>query len=326
MSDQFTPQLLRHFGLPARLNIYRSANHDLYEDEIVSAIENDQLIALIADRGAGKSTLFKMARRRLQRQGKRFHFVRVLSRDVERLRIGHVMSAAITQLTDGRDTPRRDSERRTNQFLSIVGPIAAKEGHHVCIFIEEAHSIPPQLLLDLKALREIEFGLVDPPLFSVVLIGHTGLRSLIRQREEILWRTLALDLSAEEGWMEREDRYRYLETRFQGALHPDARAHIATHNSVPLELDFAVAEAMRTAREAGLPIVDHRTMPADLDTIKDWYDLSDKDLAALAGVSPSTISEVRHAKASPEMTDKVREAIDRYRAQQDASTPLAKAA
>ena len=325
MSDQFTAPLLRHFGLPSRLPLYRSEQHERYEDDIVSAIQNDQLVALIGERGAGKSTLFKMARQRLQKESATRHrFVRVLSRDVERLRIGHVMSAAISQLTNGESTGSRDSERRVAQFLTIVGPIAAKADHHVCIMIEEAHSLPLQLLLDLKALREIEFGVNEPPLFSVILVGHTGLRTLVETREEIHWRTLALDLRAEDGWMARDDRYRYLETRFGAALHPDARAHIATHNAVPLALDYAVAGAMRTARDAGLPLVDHRTLPADLDTIKGWYDLSDADLATLAGVSKSSVSEVRHGKASPEITDKVQAALDRYR--ESTSAPTAKAA
>ena len=327
MSDQFTAPLLRHFGLPARLPLYRSEQHETYEEEIVGAIENDQLVALVGERGAGKSTLFKMARQRLvAKSASRFRFVRVLSRDVEKLRIGHVMSAAISQLTNGEESASRDSERRTAQFLKIVGPIAAKEGHHVCVFIEEAHGLPLQLLLDIKALREIEFGVTEPPLFSVVLIGHTGLRTLVETREEIHWRTLTLDLRADEGWMERDDRYRYLEARFGVALDQDARAHIATHNAVPLALDHAVAEAMRTARAAGFPLVDHRTLPAGLDDIKGWYDLSDADIASLADVSKATVSEVRHGKASPEMTDKVQEALNRFRSTHAAEPALAKAA
>ena len=191
----------------------------------------------------------------------RHRFVRVLSRDVERLRIGHVMSAAISQLTNGESSGSRDSERRVAQFLTIVGPIAAKAGHHVCIMIEEAHSLPLQLLLDLKALREIEFGVNEPPLFSVVLVGHTGLRTLVETREEIHWRTLALDLRAE-GRLDGPRRPLPLPRNAVRRRAPPRRpgAHRDAQRR-PARPRLRRRQRMRTARDAGLPLVDHRTLP-----------------------------------------------------------------
>lgn len=311
MNTQFTAPLLKHFGLPPTLPTYVSAQHQMHQAELESAVDNNQLVAVIADRGAGKSTLVRMAQAGCRARSRtKYSFVYVRNSDLDKLRTGHLMSEAAIQIAQ--ESPKRDSTMRTDQFLRIVGSEMAND-RRVCFIIEDAHKLTDRFLMDLKGLRECGFGLRFPegPLFSVLLVGHPPLLEKLQRKEEVYWRTLTIELKEATGWMTIPERIQYLQLRFGDAIEEKTRTRLAKMHTVPLALDFGVASAMREAMLAGYDRVDERTIQLSLDERMALHGLSFPDLAKLAGVSQASAHNVKTGTASEAVTRKVLDALDR---------------
>lgn len=325
INTQFTRPILRHFGLPSPLPTYYSAQHELYQEELESAIDENQMVALVGERGSGKTTLFRMAAASLQlRDRSKYLFARVRNRDLEKLRVGHILTDVIGQVST--EDVRRDAAARTTQFLRVVGEQAVTNGRRVCVVFEEAHGLRPDILMSLKSLREEGFGPSEGPLFSVVMIGHPQFKGRLQQREEVHWRTLTLELREEAGWMTRPERVAYLDHRFGAAIDERTRRQLAARCTVPLQLDYAVAQAMREALAAGLDVVDHRTVRLSLEDRMAALQVSFPQLAAEAGVSQGSVSNVKSGTAGAEVTDKVLAALDRLEAADTAPSTRARKA
>jgi type II secretory pathway predicted ATPase ExeA len=323
MNTQFTAPLLKHFGLPPTLPTYVSAQHQMYQAELESAIDNNQLAAVIADRGAGKSTLARMAQAGCRARSRtKYSFVYVRNPDLEKLRMGHLMSEAAIQIAQ--ESPKRDLTMRTDQFLRIVGSEMAND-RRVTFVIEEAHNLTPAFLMDLKGLRERGFGIRFPegPLFGVLLVGHPPLLEKLQRKEEVYWRTLTLELKESDGWMTLPERDAYLQFRFGDAIEEKTRTRLAKMHTVPLALDFGVATAMREAMLAGYDRVDERTVRLSIDERMALHGLSFPDLAKLAGVSQASAHNVKTGTASPDITDRVLSALDRLDASPAAAAKAA---
>ncbi len=138
---------------------------------IRDGVADDEMIALIAPYGSGKTTLWRRVKSILaENRTVKTRFISVGDLQDKPLRMGSIISALLIELcqTVG-ETPMRASEARSIQLGRLLG-MRREVGERVCLVIEDAHRLHPATLSALKLLREMDFNGIAP-LLSIVLIG-----------------------------------------------------------------------------------------------------------------------------------------------------------
>lgn len=301
---------LRHFGISQK-GIHEGTLHRMFMQDIKDAIDEQQLVALIGQFGSGKTTLFDFLEQKVSaRRDSKYRFVRVATHDKENLTINNIANAIIYDLS--KEAPRRSKEARDRQIARIAGELAVGGGKRICIVVENAHRMHANTLMAIKDLMEAKYN-GHSPLFSIALIGHGTLKNKLGKWEEVLWRTMILDLE-KAGWMNYQERIDYLESVYGKAITPGARDRIALRTRVPLEMEFFLNEKMEEAKKAGKEVIDEEVIPATLEqryhALKQGGDISVSygKISDISGVPKSSVSDTIKGKSSTHK-DKVQQAI-----------------
>ena len=285
-------QTLRHFGLDRGPGFYRGDQHDRRLRDILDAVEAREMTAVVGMFGSGKTELVELA----QRETPDAEFVWINSPDKERLRVGHVMSAMIEQVSG--ESPRRSAQALASQLARVLGERVQPPyfRRRVVAVIDNAHRLTAQTLMAIKDLRELRYN-GHRPLFSVVLIGQEPLMNLLARHGEVFYRCGRIDLSAEAGWMDEAERGRYLQARFGVALDPTARTRVAALARTPLTMDRLVGQMMEDAYAAGFDTVDERVIQLDPKTRAEAIGASLAEIARAAGVGKTTVADLLAGRA-----------------------------
>jgi len=126
------------------------------------AVESRAMVAIIAERGYGKTQAVEASLRELE-----VSVVRLVAPEKEWLTIGDIERAMILDLTQ--ESPRRTREIRARQLRRVLGEISRQK--EIVLVIEEAHRIHGNTLRSLKSIREIEWA-GRSPLFAVVMLAQ----------------------------------------------------------------------------------------------------------------------------------------------------------
>ncbi len=242
-------RLLKHFGVK-KMGDYWSETCDDRKEFIKEAINEQQMLAVVGERGIGKSTLFEIAKNELSNNT---IFVYANDPSKEFMSIGTILTDMVTKLSG--ETKRGSRAARKLQLARIMGELHIKSNKNICLVIEEAHRINKLIYRALKELREAEYLGVSP-LFSVVLIGHPLLKVKLAQVEEAFLRSHILELSESAGWLNYEERIEFLRTVFRGAIKPTVRKRIAISKRQPLDMINYVEQKMQEAYNAGRSVLD----------------------------------------------------------------------
>jgi type II secretory pathway predicted ATPase ExeA len=242
-------RILDYFGVKQKTT-YVSDMFRMFVTDVKNAVMENALLAIVGKYGAGKTEVVKAAKASISRDPDNAPiFIHVRSKDREKLRVGHILSAVIYDISQ--ESVRQDMEARSRQFIRLVGQKHVKENRRICIVLDDAHMYHMNTLACIKGLREDDFYGVSP-LFSVILIGQEPLAVKLTRRQEVLWRTQMLSLNENSGWMVYDDRVRYLQHVYGDAISRTARERIATLYRLPLEMDFHVEQKMYEAHNAGM--------------------------------------------------------------------------
>lgn len=151
------------------------------EKKVMIAVDKNGWMALVGERGSGKTTLIKKVKGRL---AKRKEVVLVEPRTVEKqfLSASHVCDAILHDL-DADVIPRRGTLEHKARLVGHVLQQAFADGKKVVILIDEAHLLRDEMLLGLKRIYEIEVGFKK--LLSIVLVGQSALARRLRANYEL---------------------------------------------------------------------------------------------------------------------------------------------
>lgn len=291
---------LRHFGIEEK-GEYRGPQHEYFIQDIKDAIEENQQTALIGSFGSGKSTIGRMAVRDLmEKDDEKYRFVYVDSADLEKLSAGQILHAMITDLSS--ESVRKSTQARSRQARRIVGDLV-QMGKKVCLFIDNAHRLHPNVLMALKDEHEKHYLGYDH-VFSIVYVGQEKLLGKLSTYKEVFWRVLVLNMADEDSqWMNFQERKNYLEAVYGPAISPVARERIAKKTSKPLEMEFYLREKMEEAKAAGKEQLDEEVVELTLRQRRESLGASLKDVADKAGVGKTTVHDVEEGKPSTKKDD-----------------------
>ena len=295
--------LLRHFGIEEQGFFWDNICED-FKGDITDSIKHNQMLVIIGDKGMGKNVLHQAACESLPEN---VIHVNVRNYYKEKLDISSIINACIYDLSD--ESPRRDLEARSRQFIRIVGAKYVTEKKLVSILINEGHRIHANTYRALKELRESTFNGIGP-LFSVVITGHPELLAKIESRKEVLWRCQTLQLNEGEGWMKFDQRVKYVRAVFKDAVTDDARKRIAAICKAPLEIISYVEKKMEEARHAGKKVIDGEVIRPSVRELKEAMEFSLKEISDEANIPRSTVHDVIN-NPDHKQTEIVRKAIEK---------------
>jgi len=298
--------LLRHFGVEEQGMHWDPICED-FKNDIVDAIKRNQMLVIIGDKGMGKNILHQAACESLPDN---IIHVNVRNYYKEKLDISSIINAAIYDLSN--ESPKRDLEARSRQFIRIIGAKFVGEKKLISILINEGHRIHSNTYRALKELRETTFNGISP-LFSVIITGHPELLAKIESRKEVLWRCQTLQLNEAEGWMQIDQRIKYIKSVFKNAVTNEAAKRIAAICKIPLEINFYIERKMEEARRAGKKVIDGEVIQPSIRELKEAMDFSLKEIADQAGIGKTTVHDVINNPAHPQAPI-VRKAIEALQA------------
>lgn len=264
MAKRISSKLLKNFDLES-VGEYNSKTMMLFQNDIIEAIDEMQMMAVIGMAGSGKTTLFSRVKDQLQDD---VQFVYVRNFNKEGITTGNIIEAVFDDLKTGERQPR-SLEAKSRQFIRVVGEKAVLRKEKICVVIEEAHRLNVDLFRTLKEMREAEYTGVAP-LFSVILIGHPELGKKLRKRNETGWRTRSLLLTEESGWFDYGERLDYLQDKYGKAIETLARKRIAVMCKTPLQMDKMVETKMYEGSKAGKRVLDSDVIEPSL---KEYWEM-----------------------------------------------------
>lgn len=297
---------LREFGIEQK-GVYRGKLHELHIQDIKDAVNENQMAAVVGQFGSGKTTVADFAIQDLTNErNAKYKFVHVDSADLEKLSIGNVIEVAIMDLSN--EKPFRSVQARSRQSRRIMGELV-RNGFRICLVIDNAHRLHPNVLMALKDEHEKKY-MGRSPLFSLLYIGQEPLLAKLDTYREVFWRTLILNLHDESvGWMNYDERISYLSTVYGDAITPGARSRIARKAKVPLQMEYIVAEKMEAAKTAGKRIVDEEVVQLTIRERREALGLSQGELADAVGIGKTTVHEIEKGQPSTKTQD-VESALD----------------
>ncbi len=187
------------------------------------AAQSQGIVAIVADSGAGKTTLRRMLIEELRNEGK-VSVIMPSIIDKSRVTAAGLCEAIIADISD--ETPKRSLEAKARQVERLLRD-ASRSGHQHVMIIEEAHDLTIPTLRYLKRFWELEDGFTK--LLGIILIGQTELGLKLQehrnsQARELIRRCIKIELGPLT-----EDLGEYLDHKFArvGAdlgkvLEPDA--------------------------------------------------------------------------------------------------------
>ena len=285
-----TPQALKHFKLPrspfvddvqSRDDVYQSPAVRYARAALLDVAQNHGFFAMVAESGAGKTTLAEELEQRLIDEGKDIVIIKpyVLAMEAtdtkgKTLRATHI-AEAIAYALDPQLKIKRSPQARFAQLHQLLRD-SRRAGRRHLLLIEEAHCLPLATLKHLKRFLELKDGMQR--VIGVALIAQPELRNVLHSQNpevrEVMQRCEVVELPPLDNDLEGYIAHKFarFDLRPEAVFEPDAfnalRARLirtprgakggdgAVSTCYPLAVHNLVARAMNAAAAAGYPKVD----------------------------------------------------------------------
>lgn len=285
-----TPQALKHFKLPrspfvddvqSRDDVYQSPAVRYARAALLDVAQNHGFFALVAESGAGKTTLAEELEQRLIDEGKDIVIIKpyVLAMEAtdtkgKTLRATHI-AEAIAYALDPQLKIKSSPQARFAQLHQLLRD-SRRAGRRHLLLIEEAHCLPLATLKHLKRFLELKDGMQR--VIGVALIAQPELRNVLHSQNpevrEVMQRCEVVELPPLDNDLEGYIAHKFarFDLRPEDVFEPDAfnalRARLirtprgakagegAVSTCYPLAVHNLVARAMNAAAAAGYPKVD----------------------------------------------------------------------
>ncbi|MGY8873237.1 MAG: ExeA family protein [Pseudomonadales bacterium] len=158
------------------------------------AAQSQGIVAVVADSGAGKTTLRRMLMDELRAEAN-VSVIMPSIIDKSRVTAAGLCEAIIADISD--EGPKRSLEAKARQVERLLRD-ASRLGHKHVMIIEEAHDLTIPTLRYLKRFWELEDGFTK--LLGIILIGQTELGLKLQehrnsQARELIRRCLTIELA-----------------------------------------------------------------------------------------------------------------------------------
>lgn len=310
-------EVKKHFGLKRELRqvgFFPTDHHDRLIQEIKSAINEGQLIAMAGIVGCGKTTLLLRIERELRAE-KKILVSRALAVDKDRINLGTLITALFFDLATEKDFKMpTQPEKRERGLLALI----KKRGKPVVLFVDEAHDLHSKTLVQLKRLVELVSG--DSGKLSIVLAGHPKLKNDLRlpSLEEIGARTSVFTLEGIQG-----QQRSYLEWLLGQCTKSDTpRDTLITNEAVdllverlvtPLQIELYLTLAFEEAYQVGqnpvTPEIIDAVLSKQLDDLEPKlvrHGYNTQVLSRLLNVRPAEIRSFLRGQLPPGRTEELR--------------------
>lgn len=205
----------KHFGLfrdpfqddiQSYEDMYVSPDIRYIREAMFQTAKHGGLLAVVAESGAGKTTLMRDLEDRIVRENQPILLIRpyVLAMEdndqkgktLKATHIAEAIMAAVAPL----EKPKSSPEARFAQLHKALRESHAA-GYRHCLVIDEAHSLPIPTIKHLKRFFELELGFKK--LLSIVLIGQPELKTKLSERDaavrEVVQRCEMVELAPLDG-------------------------------------------------------------------------------------------------------------------------------
>ncbi|WP_417581526.1 ExeA family protein [Nitrincola sp.] len=197
-----TQETLKHFHLfrdpfsddvRSPEDVYMTQEYRYVLGSMRQAAQAQGIVAVVADSGAGKTTMRRLLMDELRRDGKVSVIMPTII-DKSRVTAAGLCEAIIADVSD--ETPKRSMEAKARQVERLLRDASRSGQKHVMV-IEEAHDLTIPTLRYLKRFWELEDGFTK--LLGIVLIGQTELGLKLQehrnsQARELIRRCITVDL------------------------------------------------------------------------------------------------------------------------------------
>ncbi len=251
------PAALEYFNLPSDPfdtpenpeDIYLSPAIRRVEAMLLAGIKRRQIVAVVGDPGAGKSTIVRRLYGRVVGE-KQIRMVAPASLDRRKITSSAIAVAIIRDLT-GRETSSWSMEQRSELLRTTLEDMGRNSITPV-LLIDEAHHLSPAALIALKQVWDSHTLWKQ---LAVILVGQLPLRDALRTRpdlREVAGRTLLVELPS---LVDAGDYLRWRFSRVGGAADKafDASAYkaLAIRAEYPLWVNNLAVRAMLYAHSVG---------------------------------------------------------------------------
>ncbi|MGQ0708733.1 MAG: AAA family ATPase [Rhodoferax sp.] len=188
------PATRKHFGLfrdpfqddiQSHEDMYVSPDIRYVREAMFQTAKHGGLLAVVAESGAGKTTLTRDLEDRIARENQPILLIKpyVLAMEdndqagktLKSTHIAEALMAAVAPL----EKPKSSPQARFDQLHKAMSA-SHTAGYRHCLVIDEAHSLPIPTIVHLKRFFELELGFKK--LLSIVLIGQPELKAKLSER------------------------------------------------------------------------------------------------------------------------------------------------
>ena len=284
-------------------------------EELKSEIRQGGLVVLSGIVGCGKTTLLQRLQADLS-QTKNMIISRSLAVDKDRVNLTTLMTALFYDLATEKDfkVPTQ-TEKRERKLITLI----QKHQKLVTLFVDEAHDLSHQTLVQLK--RLIELVRLNGGTLTVVLVGHPKLKNDLRRPtlEEIGARASLFSLQGIQGhqiafiqWLLKECAQ--AETEPTEVLTGPAIELLGERLATPLQIEQYLTLALEEAYKAGQKPVEPEMISMilargldDLEPKLIRHGYNAKVIAHLINVRPGVVRSFMQGQLSPGRTQDLRE-------------------
>ena len=209
------PATRKHFGIfrdpfqddiQSHEDMYVSPDIRYIREAMFQTSKHGGLLAVVAESGAGKTTLMRDLEDRIVRENQPILLIKpyVLAMEdndqkgktLKATHIAEAIMAAVAPL----EKPKSSPEARFAQLHKALRESHAA-GYRHCLVIDEAHSLPIPTIKHLKRFFELELGFKK--LLSIILIGQPELKTKLSERDaavrEVVQRCEMVELAPLDG-------------------------------------------------------------------------------------------------------------------------------
>ncbi len=244
-------EVMEHYGIKCSFrdaDYFETEHHRRISQELYAAIRQGGLIAFCGIVGCGKTTLLERTKNGL-RQEKEILVSRSLAVDKAHVNLKTLIMALFFDLSIEEEVKVPvQAERRERLLLSLI----EQRGKPVALFVDDAHDLNSQTLVQLKRLIELIHG--SGGVLSVVLGGHPKLKNDMGnpRLEEIGARSTVFEFNGIHG--EQEPYIRWLigecaTGEIENIISNEAIERMAECLTTPLQIERYLTLAFEQAHE-----------------------------------------------------------------------------
>lgn len=190
------PATRKHFGLfrdpfqddiQSHEDMYVSPDIRYIREAMFQTAKHGGLLAVVAESGAGKTTLMRDLEDRIVRENQPILLIKPYVLGMEdndqkgkTLKATHIAEAIMATVAP-LERPKSSPEARFRQLHQVLRESHAA-GYRHCLVIDEAHSLPIPTIKHLKRFFELELGFKK--LLSIILIGQPELKAKLSERNQ----------------------------------------------------------------------------------------------------------------------------------------------